>query len=210
MPIEVDANNPIGITIAGPGYGNPNGSPTYGAQGVITSGAGFTFDKFATPQQGIQGAIAYITKQINNGVNSVSALISKFGPNDLQPFLKVTGLQPNSPLTASQAPLYAAGIAAGEGTLQAFGGVAAFTGQATDAATAVVGNNASASAGAPATTQANLFSQLSDLFSINTAQRTTAVVGGVILAIVAVTVLIISSKPVQEVVQTTAKAAVAA
>lgn len=130
MPgIEVTANNPLGITVAGPGYGSPYASPSYGGTGTITSGAGYTFDTFPNQQEGIAAGIQYITNKIQSGaVTTAGQLVNLFSPNDQTAFDQTTGLTPTSVLSASSAGIYAAGIAAGEGTLQEFGGTSAFTG----------------------------------------------------------------------------------
>lgn len=145
MTVEINANNPLGLTVAGPGYGNPDAFLYNGQTGHLTSGLGYTFATFPDQQTGISAGIQWIADQINKGrVATVSALVNLFSPNDLNAFTQTTGLQPSAQLDPSQAPLYAAGIAAGEGTLNAFGGVNAFTGGGSSP------NPATAAGGAPA------------------------------------------------------------
>ena len=131
MPIEVDTNNPLGLTVAGPGYGNPSAILYPGQIGDETSGLGYTFAQFPTQQSGIAAGIAYIAGKIQSGaVSTVGGLVDLFSPNDQSAFTATTGLPASAPVSASNAPLYAAGIAAGEGTLSAFGGASAFEGSA--------------------------------------------------------------------------------
>lgn len=142
MAIEINANNPLGLTVAGPGYGNPDAILYPGQSGATTSGLGYTFATFPDAQTGISAGIGYILDKIRSGaVSTVQGLVGLFSPNDLAAFTQTTGLGPGATLDPSQAGLYAAGIAAGEGTLGAFGGVGAFTGSpsAPGKATAVGG-----------------------------------------------------------------------
>lgn len=134
MSIEVNANNPLGLTTAGPGYGNPYAILYPGQTGNTTSGAGYTFATFGSQESGIAAGINYIQQKIAAGFTSASSLVNLFSPNDQAAFDQVTGLSPDSQLTMSNAGLYAAGIAAGEGTLSAFGGEQAFTGGQTQSA----------------------------------------------------------------------------
>lgn len=127
MPgIEFNTNNPLGLTTAGPGYSTNVVYP--GQSGTQTSGYGYTFAQFPNQQTGINAGINYITGKINSGaVTTVQGLVNLFSPNDMAAFTQTTGLSANSPLDPSQAGLYAAGIASGEGTLNQFGGTTAFT-----------------------------------------------------------------------------------
>lgn len=137
MGIEFDTNNPLGLTTAGPGYSTGFTYP--GQVGTQTSAYGYTFAQFPDQRTGIAAGIDYIGRMINSGrATTASALANLFAPSDLGPFEQTTGLSANSPLSAVQAPLYAAGIAAGEGTLSAFGGVPAFTGGAVGGASGAV------------------------------------------------------------------------
>lgn len=129
MAIEIDTNNPLGLTVAGPGYGNPNSTLYAGQTGAQTSGLGYTFAQFSSPQNGIAAGIAYIQKKITSGAATTAGqLVNLFSPADQSAFTAITGLQPSATLDPTKAGLYAAGIASGEGTLAAFGGTSAFTG----------------------------------------------------------------------------------
>lgn len=148
MPIEVDANNPLGLTVAGPGYGTPGAILYPGQSGDVTSGLGYDFATFPDQQTGIAAGIDYIQRKISSGaVNTVQGLVNLFSPNDLAPFEQQTGLGPFSPLDPAQAGTYAAGIAAGEGTLAAFGGPAAFTGSASGNTSSVPANGGASAVG---------------------------------------------------------------
>lgn len=147
-PIEVQANNPLGLTIAGPGYSTGVTYP--GQTGTVNSGLGYTFPTFGSPGAGISAGINYIAGKIQSGaVTTVSQLVNLFSPQDETAFEQTTGLTASSPLNIGQSGLYAAGIAAGEGTLSAFGGVSAFTGNAASvgAANASVGAAQSSAVG---------------------------------------------------------------
>lgn len=127
MPgIEFNTNNPLGLTVAGPGYSTNVQYP--GQTGVQTSAYGYSFAQFPNQQTGIAAGIDYIQRKIGGGITTAGALVNQFSPNDWSAFHQVTGLDTNSPLDPSQAGLYAAGIAKGEGTLDQFGGASAFTG----------------------------------------------------------------------------------
>lgn len=129
MGIEVNTNNPLGLTVAGPGYGNPTASLYPGQTGAQTSAYGYTFAQFPTQQTGVSAGIDYIKRKIASGAATTAGqLVNLFSPADQSAFTAVTGLQPGATLDPTQAGLYAAGIASGEGTLAAFGGTSAFTG----------------------------------------------------------------------------------
>lgn len=128
MSIETQANNPLGLTVAGPGYGNPAALLYPGQTGTLGASTGYTFATFGSAQDGINAGVNYIAQKIQGGVSTVSQLVNLFSPNDLTGFEQITGLGPNDPVNIGQAGLYAAGIAAGEGSLSAFGGSSAFTG----------------------------------------------------------------------------------
>lgn len=127
MPgIEFNTNNPLGLTTAGPGYSTNVVYP--GQSGTQTSAYGYTFAQFPNQQTGISAGISYIQNKINSGAaTTAQGLVNLFSPNDWNAFQQTTGLSPNSPLDPSQAGFYASGIAAGEGTLNQFGGTTAFT-----------------------------------------------------------------------------------
>ena len=133
MTIEIDTNNPLGLTVAGPGYGNPSAILYPGQTGNQTSAYNYTFAQFPNAQTGIAAGIDYIRGKITSGAaTTAGSLVNLFSPNDWSAFARTTGLSPNSLLDPSQAGTYAAGIAAGEGTLNAFGGAGAFTGGGSD------------------------------------------------------------------------------
>lgn len=172
MSIEVNTNNPLGLTVAGPGYGNPDSYLYNGQIGAQTSGLGYTFAQFPDQQTGINAGIAYITNKINTGqVTTVHDLVNLFSPNDLPAFEQTTGLSSGTTLDASQAPLYAAGIAAGEGTLQAFGGVSAFTG----------GSTATSGPATSGASTSDWISRIEQWFSQITASVTFVILGLIVL-----------------------------
>jgi hypothetical protein len=185
VAIEIDANNPLGVTIAGPGYGNPNGAPSYGATGTVTSGLGYTFDVFPNQQAGIAAGETYISNQIASGkATTLSGLANLFGgASSLGPLEQVTGLGPNSAIDTSQSGILAAGIAAGEGTLSAFGGVSAFTGNSGTSSPSVSAATpgaagAGSSGGNPVT---NFFSGLETWIANATGSVVWVIVGVVLL-----------------------------
>lgn len=127
MPgIEFNTNNPLGLTTAGPGYSTNVVYP--GQSGTQTSSFGYTFAQFPDQSTGIAAGINYIQNKISSGAATTAGqLVNLFSPNDWNAFQQTTGLSANSPLDPSQAGFYASGIAAGEGTLNQFGGTTAFT-----------------------------------------------------------------------------------
>lgn len=133
MPIEVDTNNPLGLTVDSPGsYGNPVDAILYpGQTGHQISSLGYNFASFPDQLTGINAGIDWIKRHISSGATpTVGSLVSTLeGPGETgwQAFSQTTGItDPNTQTDPSQSGLYAAGLAAGEGTLQAFGGAAAF------------------------------------------------------------------------------------
>ena len=115
MPIEQATNNPLGLTVAGPGYGNPNAVLYPGQTGAQTSGLGYTFAQFPDVSAGFNAGVQYIADKINSGkVTNVGQLVSLFGPSDINAFT-AAGFSANSPVTASNASEYAQLVATGEG-----------------------------------------------------------------------------------------------
>lgn len=206
MALEISANNPLGLTVAGPGYGDPTNSSAYAGQtGVITSGLGYSFATFGTQSAGIAAGINYIAGKIQSGaVSTVSQLVNLFSPNDEAAFEQTTGLTASSPVSVGQAGLYAAGIAAGEGTLSAFGGANAFTGNPASigAANASVGGAQSQAGG-------QLLTGLEKWVGASTGNIVFVVLGIVMLA-AALYMMAVAAKvapPPAEVVKTAALAA---
>src|ERR1700739_3731392 len=94
MTIEQRANNPLGLTVAGPGYSTNVQYP--GQHGTLTSGAGYTFAQFPDLATGFGAGVDYVAKKINSGAAStVGQLVGLFGASDMSAFT-AAGLCPNS------------------------------------------------------------------------------------------------------------------
>ena len=196
MAIEDTANNPLGLTTAGPGYST---NATYpGQNGTVTSGAGFTFATFPDQATGIAAGVQYITNKITSGAaTTVQQLVNLFSPNDLTAFEQTTGLSANSPLDPAYAQLYAAGIAAGEGTLNNFPGLQDL---GPELGKATPSGNTSITPTANAASTSTLLSWFQNLFTVNNGERVLAIIAGVLLVIIALVALLSKSSAGQTII----------
>lgn len=125
----VQANNPLALTTG------TNISP-YSATGSLTSGAGYNFDTFSTPQQGFAAGVQYI---LNHAGETVGQLIGSAFNGD-QASVEAQGVNLNDIVSPSNASQIALGIASNEGGLSAFGGADALTGSTTAGSGAASGS----------------------------------------------------------------------
>jgi hypothetical protein len=120
--IEVQANNPIGLTVAGPGYGNPSAILYPGQTGGLTSALGYTFATFQNMGAGIAAGASYLSQRANE---TIGQLLAQSFPGD-QAYVESQGFDPNATVGSVNVGSLEAAIAGAEGTLSAAGGTAAF------------------------------------------------------------------------------------
>lgn len=206
MAIEINTNNPLGLTTAGPGYSTDHWYP--GQTGSQTSGAGYTFAQFPDMKTGFGAGVDYITRKINSGaVSTAGELVNLFSPNDMSAFSKVTGLSANSPVSAGNASTYAQGIAAGEGTLKSLGsfltspqsGIASIFGDSLNGFL----NPQQAINGMQQNSNSSPFGSF---FTLSTGERILAVVAGLLLLVIALIALVSKTQVGQTIIETGKKA----
>lgn len=177
-----------------PNAQNPSSSAGGIAQFIDSTANSFGINKF-DPAQALPAAASYLSSLYNKTGSWLGAALS-YGTTAGAGSGNVSNLT-----TALQADAsgFATNLFSGSGALdpmtlfgQVTGGAAAAgasTGQATAAATN------------------SFFTAVANFFSINTAQRATAVIIGIVLALIAVTILVSENKTVQQTVKAVGKTA---
>lgn len=198
----VQANNPLALTISGPGY-NFGNSTLYGGQDPslnVSSPNGFTYAGFPTPQIGFQAGVDWLVRKFNG--QTVGSVIGKAFNGD-QKSVQAQGVNLNDPLTSSNAARIAAGITNNEGGFKASDLLSGLAG-----GPAAIGSSLGSSLGqSSGQTVAGWQQAIASFFSINTAQRGVAIFVGVVLVLAAVIILIAENKTVQQTVVRVGKAA---
>lgn len=202
-------NNPGNLTV------NRPGQILYPGQTGTMSANGLTYAVFPNAQSGFNALVDYIRRHTQNGSTTIGSFISHYlGTPGLTAdaananprgyagtVARAVGGDLNSIITPSNYIQVARGIAQGEG---GFHGIEGLTGNI--GAGDILGSGGS-SINTPSP-NANLLSAVGNFFRVETQERIVAVTLGVVLIAIALGVMLLNSKTVQEnVIQPVVKAA---
>lgn len=206
-------NNPGNLTV------NRPGQILYEGQTGTRSANGLTYAVFGTPQAGTNALLDYIRRHTSNGRTTIGDFISHYlgnpnlAPNAANPHpgsyaagvASAVGGNLGSVITSANITDVARGIERGEGSLAAFGSL---LGQGSSGSISG-GGSPSTSPDTGNTGSGGLLEAIANFFQISTQERIVAVVLGSILIVVAIGILLINTKFVQETVIPTATKAAA-